>query len=121
MTEMKFKFTIQDYQTAAVDSVVTVFAGQPFQNKMSYRRDTGSTISDKNLFNWEVSDEDLYIGFSNAPVELDSHQLLNNIRDVQNDNNIKESSSGKAFRRLFFGCRNGNRDRENLCLYQDDV
>ncbi|MGN0946158.1 MAG: type III restriction-modification system endonuclease [Megasphaera sp.] len=90
---MKFKFTIQDYQTAAVDSVVKVFTGQPFQNKMSYRRDTGSTMSDKNLFNWEVSDEDLYIGFSNAPVELDSHQLLNNIRDVQNDNNIKESSS----------------------------
>lgn len=90
---MKFKFTIQDYQTAAVDSVVKVFAGQPFQNKMSYRRDTGSTMSDKNLFNWEVSGEDLYIGFSNAPVELDSHQLLNNIRDVQNDNNIKESSS----------------------------
>ena len=74
VTEMKFKFTIQDYQTAAVDSVVTVFAGQPFQNKMSYRRDTGLTISDKNLFNWEVSDEDLYIGFSNAPVELDSHR-----------------------------------------------
>lgn len=93
MTEMKFKFTIQDYQTAAVDSVVKVFAGQPFQNKMSYRRDTGSTMSDKNLFNWEVSDEDLYIGFSNTSVALDSHQLLNNIRDVQNDNNIKESSS----------------------------
>ena len=27
---MKFKFTIQPYQTEAVDSVVGVFAGQPF-------------------------------------------------------------------------------------------
>jgi type III restriction enzyme len=42
MAKMKFKFTIQDYQTSAVDSVVKVFAGQPFQDKVSYRRDTGT-------------------------------------------------------------------------------
>ena len=30
MAEMKFKFTIQPYQTEAVDSVAGVFAGQPF-------------------------------------------------------------------------------------------
>ena len=35
MAEMKFKFTIQGYQTDAVDSVVKVFAGQPFQDKVS--------------------------------------------------------------------------------------
>ena len=32
MAEMKFKFTIQPYQTEAVDSVVGVFAGQPFND-----------------------------------------------------------------------------------------
>lgn len=32
MAEMKFKFTIQPYQTEAVDSVVGVFASQPFND-----------------------------------------------------------------------------------------
>ena len=93
MAEMKFKFTIQDYQTSAVDSVVKVFAGQPFQDKVSYRRDTGTQVIDLDLFNWKLSDEDLYMGFANAPVALDGTQLLKNIREVQNNNNIKESSA----------------------------
>ena len=93
MAEMKFKFTIQDYQTSAVDSVVKVFVGQPFQDKVSYRRDTGTQVIDHDLFNWKLSDEDLYMGFANAPVALDGTQLLKNIREVQNNNNIKESSA----------------------------
>lgn len=93
MAQMKFKFTIQDYQTEAVDSVVKVFAGQPFQDKVSYRRDTGTQVIDHNIFNWNLSDEELYMGFANAPVALDETQLLKNIREVQNDNNIKESTS----------------------------
>ncbi len=92
MAQMKFKFTIQDYQTEAVDSVVKVFAGQPFQDKVSYRRDTGTQVIDHNIFNWNLSDEELYMGFANAPVALDETQLLKNIREVQNDNNIKEST-----------------------------
>ncbi|MDY6316700.1 MAG: DEAD/DEAH box helicase family protein, partial [Oribacterium sp.] len=90
---MKFKFTIQDYQTDAVNSVVKVFAGQPFQDKVSYRRDTGSKEIEKTIFNWKMSDEELYMGFANAPVALDGTQLIENIREVQNDNNIKESSA----------------------------
>lgn len=90
---MKFKFTIQDYQTEAVNSVVKVFAGQPFQDKATYRRDTGTQIVEKNLFNVNLSDEELFMGFANAPVALDGIQLLKNIRKVQDDNNIKESSS----------------------------
>ena len=92
MAEMKFKFTIQGYQTDAVDSVVKVFAGQPFQDKVSYRRDTGTQVIDHDLFNLNLSDGELYMGFANAPVVLDGTQLLKNIREVQNDNNIKESS-----------------------------
>lgn len=93
MAEMKFKFTIQQYQTDAVDSVVNVFAGQPFHDRISYRRDTGTQQIERTLFNMNLSDEELYMGFANAPVALDSLQLLKNIRSVQNDNNIKESSS----------------------------
>lgn len=93
MAGMKFKFTIQDYQTDAVNSVVKVFAGQPFQDKVSYRRDTGSKEIEKTIFNWKMSDEELYMGFANAPVALDGTQLIENIREVQNDNNIKESSA----------------------------
>lgn len=93
MAEMKFKFTIQGYQTDAVNSVVRVFAGQPYQDKISYRRDTGTQEIERDLFNYNLSDEELYMGFANAPVALDSYQLLKNIQDVQNDNNIKESSS----------------------------
>ena len=38
---MKFRFKIQQYQTDAVDSVVRVFAGQPYHSEISYRRDVG--------------------------------------------------------------------------------
>ncbi len=38
---MKFKFKIQDYQTEAVEAVVKVFDGQPFNNRVSYLRDLG--------------------------------------------------------------------------------
>lgn len=93
MADMKFKFTIQSYQTEAVDSVVKVFAGQPFQDKVSYRRDTGTEKIERDIFNYNLSEEELYMGFANAPVALNQHQLLRNIQDVQNDNNIKTSSS----------------------------
>jgi hypothetical protein len=36
---MKFQFKIQPFQTEAVESVVCVFAGQPKQDSISYRRD----------------------------------------------------------------------------------
>ena len=93
MADMKFKFTIQPYQTDAVDSIVKVFAGQPYQDRVSYRRDTGSQKVERNLFNYKLSDEDLFMGFANAPVSLTGYQLLENIRKVQADNNIRQSSS----------------------------
>lgn len=93
MADMKFKFTIQSYQTDAVNSVVKVFAGQPFQDKVSYRRDTGAQGIVRNIFNYNLSDEELYMGFANAPVALDQHKLLKNIQDIQHVNNIKTSST----------------------------
>ena len=38
---MKFKFKIQQYQTDAVESTVSVFSGQPSKNATTYRRDLG--------------------------------------------------------------------------------
>lgn len=92
MTDMKFKFTIQDYQTEAVDSVIKVFSGQPFHDKINYRRDVGNQDTQGALFN-KANDLYMAMGFVNAPIALASHQILKNIQDVQNDNNIKASSA----------------------------
>lgn len=91
MAEMKFKYTIQQYQTDAVNSVVNVFAGQPYQDKVSYRRDVGTTNFDLNLLNYDKTEDELLMGFANAPVALAEQQILKNIQNVQNDNNIKAS------------------------------
>lgn len=78
---MKFNFKIQDYQTEAVNSIVNVFRGQPFQDKFSYIRDIGKDTLE-NLEN---------IGYKNADIILNSEMLLNNIHDIQHHNNIKIS------------------------------
>lgn len=93
MADMKFKFTIQQYQTDAVDSVVKVFAGQPYQDKISYRRDIGTLKNPHDIFDSQQSDDELYMGFSNAPVALNQSQIFHNIHEVQKNNNIKESAS----------------------------
>lgn len=90
MADMKFKFTIQPYQTEAVESVARVFAGQPFNDHFTYRRDAHI---ERDLTNWMISDEELYMGFANAKVQLDSIHLLENVRKVQAHNNIKLSEA----------------------------
>lgn len=95
---MKFQFKIQQYQTDAVNSVVNIFAGQPFSDRVSYVRDLG--INKKNqytqisLFNEPGSpDDDVAIGFENARLVLTPGQLLQNIRNMQARNNIKQSET----------------------------
>lgn len=91
---MKFKFRIQDYQTEAVDAVVKVFEGQPFNDRVSYLRDVGKNRgwTQSSLFSDDVSyfDGD-GSGFENAPIELSDERLLDNIRALQLENNIKQS------------------------------
>ena len=87
---MKFKFTVQPYQTEAVESVVSVFAGQPFNDRFTYRRDVEV---ERNMSNWQYTDEELTMGFANARIRLDSVQLLDNIRRIQTRNNIKLTDS----------------------------
>lgn len=101
---MKFKFKIQQYQTDAVESTVAVFAGQPNVRGLHYRRDVGVKLSGyqqeqdaKLLFSLNTSvaaesaEEDA--GYKNHPVRLSKEQLLKNIRQVQANNNIIESTS----------------------------
>ena len=91
MADMKFKFTIQPYQTEAVESVTGVFAGQGFASPLSYRRDVPQAAQ-TSLFDGEASD-DFTMGFANTLVELDAGQMLTNINRVQSRNNIHLSQS----------------------------
>ena len=86
MDDMKFKFTIQPYQTEAVESVTGVFAGQGGASPLSYRRDVPQAAQ-ASLFDGEAGD-DFTMGFANALVELDAGQILTNINRVQSRNNI---------------------------------
>lgn len=89
---MKFKFKIQDYQTDAVNAVVKVFDGQSFNDRLSYLRDLGkqTTPVQQTL---DTIGEDFSSGFGNAPIELSDDTLLENIRALQLDNNLKQSAS----------------------------
>ena len=85
---MKFKFKIQQYQTDAVESTVSVFAGQPSKTNEQYRRDLGKQ---KQQLKAEFEEE--YVGYRNADVELNSNQLLENIHHQQVQNDIPLSKS----------------------------
>ncbi|MBQ2808692.1 MAG: DEAD/DEAH box helicase family protein [Bacteroidaceae bacterium] len=81
---MKFKFKIQQYQTDAVERTVEVFAGQPSYAPMKYRMDLGKRDGKLQY----AGDDDAYC---NANVELSQTQLLDNIRKVQAQGDIKLS------------------------------
>jgi type III restriction enzyme len=118
---MKFQFKIQSFQTEAAESVVRVFAGQPNRGMSKYRLDLGrrkaqtvehkdeqsglfgeteeekcKRITDKyhNTSNALTAEETdiLEASYRNADVELTAQELLQNIRAVQTDNNLKYST-----------------------------
>jgi len=93
---MKFNFKIQQYQTDAVDAVVSVFNGQPHYDKISYIRDLGKQKPDQQLtLNFLSGEDDIDLqsdtGYKNENIELTDAQLLENIRTIQSENNIKVS------------------------------
>ena len=98
---MKFRFKIQQYQTDAVDSVVRVFDGQHYSDGVSYIRDLGeqepvmppqngqlSMFSDTQLTFDDVLDD---TGYKNENVRLNADELLQNVRTIQSENNIRLS------------------------------
>ena len=96
---MKFNFKIQQYQTDAVEAVARVFNGQGHYDKISYIRDLGKKKVGQQMgmvmadeFG-EALDLDDDIGYKNEQVELTDEQLLKNIQQLQNENNIKISTS----------------------------
>ena len=82
---MKFKFKIQQYQTDAVEQTVNVFAGQPSKSNTQYRRDLGKRKG-------QITFEEEYVGWRNNDVELQGHQLLDNIQQQQAIGNIPKST-----------------------------
>ena len=86
---MKFKFKIQQYQSDAVESVVRVFAGQGLHDSVSYIRDKGKAQTIQ-----VTMDDDLLgdSGYKNEEIYLTDDQLLSNIQQLQNENNIKQST-----------------------------
>ncbi|WP_338013923.1 DEAD/DEAH box helicase family protein [Desulforamulus profundi] len=97
---MKFQFKIQQYQTDAVNSVVNIFAGQPYIDRVSYVRDLGLKQlrqEQTRIFIEQqqtlLLEDEVAAGFKNADIALQSDQLLLNIRNMQARNNIKQSDS----------------------------
>ena len=90
MADMKLKYTIQPYQTEAVESVVDVFAGQPYRACGAYRRDLPVQ---KGLEHYTLLDEADALGYANAVLTLDQTQLLTNHNRVQARQNLHQSSA----------------------------
>ena len=99
---MKFNFRIQDYQTQAVKAVVDCFRGQPYVDGIRYRRDLGSFKQAKEGYQtamkMDSSDSSKAVddplddtGFKNERLHVDSHELLNNVKQVQQTNNLMVS------------------------------
>ncbi len=80
---MKLKFKQQAYQTNAVESVVKCFAGQPYQTGIAYK------ITNDDEVQLSIGNS----GFGNAPFQLGSLKLLENIRTTQRQQNLPISAS----------------------------
>lgn len=87
---MKFKFKIQQYQTDAVERTVEVFAGQPTMDNLTYRRDLGKQVANRQT---SIYDTDIETGYRNSEVQLTSKELLANIHKAQVLGDIKLSDS----------------------------
>ncbi len=81
---MKFKFKIQQYQTDAVECIARVFDGEPCIDKTLYRRDIGKV----HLPTLRLENEE---GYSNHELVQSEGNLLENIRQLQLENDIKKS------------------------------
>lgn len=93
---MKFKFKVQDYQTDAVESTIRIFEGQPKVETLSYIRDLGR-LKDSNI-QMKLTEEGRFEsldnqGFKNQELMIDDGTILNNVRKIQKENNIKQSST----------------------------
>ena len=86
---MKLKFKIQPYQTAAVQSVVECFEGQPpaSARAVSYRIDPGKLAKGQTIGSTLGAGD----GFRNADLLLTEQTLLTNVQQMQRDQNLPTS------------------------------
>ncbi len=92
---MKIQFKVQDYQTAAVNAVVDCFAGQPLITAPNYTIDPGVEPKKRDAdgaAQQTFTDTMEMEGFRNADLRLTDAQVLTNIRRIQLEQNIPESS-----------------------------
>ena len=87
---MKLKFKTQAYQTAAVQAVVDCFKGQPpaTTEAISYRIDPGAVKKGSTI----GSTADDGSGFKNADLKLTDISLFENIKQVQHQQNLPQST-----------------------------
>ena len=100
---MKFHFTVQPYQTDAVEAVVSVFDGQPYAARTTYLRDVGTNAAQGNLLpvqesymNAPLLTAEADDGFRNEELHLTKEQLLAHIRSVQSARNLHLSDTLSA-------------------------
>ena len=100
---MKFHFTVQPYQTDAVEAVVRVFEGQPFAARTTYLRDVGTNAAQGNLLPVQESYMNAPLltaesddGFRNETLALSAEQLLANVRREQSARNLHLSDTLSA-------------------------
>ena len=82
---MKLQFRHQLFQSDAAKAVCDVFAGQPF-HAPTYMIDPG-------LGQMNLNDATRWTGFNNAPVVLSDNKILENLRNIQLQGNIKPSDA----------------------------
>lgn len=96
---MKFNFKVQQYQTDAVESIVGVFKGQPYVEAVNYKKNKNGHFYSQMSFNEYASTKQIKVfsndidenGFRNEKIVLSDMELLANIREIQNNNNVKLS------------------------------
>ena len=94
---MRLQFKIQQYQTDAVEAVVRCFAGQPKQDRTTYRIDRSlQSGEDQQLLDLRALSK---ATFRNAEIQLSKAELLANLHEVQRSRNLSLSpklASSKA-------------------------
>lgn len=84
---MELKFSIQPYQTDAVNSIVRLFEGMEIKQSQ-FTIDISQGLGSVDGFALEGQSVSYLTGFSNK-MTLTNHEILSNVRNIQDKNNIR--------------------------------
>lgn len=86
---MKIKFKHQPFQLDAVKSIVDCFKGQPNeQSRFTLDKGKRQKYGQLDFESYQVFSD---VGFKNNPIKLSDYEILNNIKEVQKRNGLKQS------------------------------